>query len=129
MIFSLFRIIRESIDTSRNPNGVRINKRMSEVCQSIYYTAQHPNIYLKRYLILQVRVNNFRRSIHWSRHCLHFFFYAIILWFIDLAKIDESIGTWSEVAEFETIILAYQNVLYFHVLMIASCLVNISQSL
>ena len=93
----IFCLARESVDCACDTNCIGVNKRMSEVCQSIQNASHHPNIDFFRDFILQVGINHLRRSIHRSCHCFHFLFDMIILWFVDLREVYESIGTGSKV--------------------------------
>jgi hypothetical protein len=74
---------------------------MGEVGKCVNDTADHPYIYFEADLILQVRVNNLRRSVHRGSHSLYLFLDVVILRLADIFEIDEAIGARSKIAQFE----------------------------
>ena len=80
---------------------------MGEVGKSVNYASDHPDIYLESNLILQIGVNNLRRSVHRCSNSLYFFLDVVILRLADIFEIDEPIGARSKITQFEGPIRSY----------------------
>ena len=125
----LFGVFGEAVDCTCDTHCTGVNEGVCEVGQSIEDAADHPQVHFVTDFVLEVGIDHFRRTVHWSCDCLDLLLDASILSFADALEIDEPVGARSKITEFKGLVLANQDVLYLDILVIDPNFVDLSETL